>query len=304
MVRNRLRVHGSPPRAWGQPGPDSRLERLPRFTPTRVGTTVSKAARKSLSAVHPHARGDNFRFLLRLPHQGGSPPRAWGQRHHGRPQPRCGRFTPTRVGTTTQIPRPSSAASVHPHARGDNAADILALGTTPGSPPRAWGQHMQRIQNHRRQRFTPTRVGTTGEPTSPPIVVTVHPHARGDNSGEVFLAPPGFGSPPRAWGQLPQVIERDGNLRFTPTRVGTTPASRRRPRPRPVHPHARGDNALPLGETKVSAGSPPRAWGQLDLAADLEARGRFTPTRVGTTSRCRSRAASGSVHPHARGDNY
>ena len=72
-----------------------------------------------------------------------------------------------------------------------------------------------------------------------------------------------FGSPPRAWGQLP----------------GRLPA----PSSNPVHPHVRGDNLF------LFPGQPPAT--------------RFTPTCVGTTFSTRNRSAFGSVHPHVRGDN-
>ena len=69
---------GSPPRVWGQLSGDGAA--TVRFTPTRVGTTDCKAAR----------------YLL-----DGSPPRVWGQRHI--------------VLVTRSLVLP-----VHPHACGDN----------------------------------------------------------------------------------------------------------------------------------------------------------------------------------------
>ena len=92
---------GSPPLAWGQHcrRPDAWIgqtvhphsrgdnEGLPRsehqlrrFTPTRVGTTLSGTIRSARPTVHPHSRGDNPRSSRRS---------LW-----------TWRFTPTRVGTT------------------------------------------------------------------------------------------------------------------------------------------------------------------------------------------------------------
>ena len=50
---------GSPPRAWGQSGPEVALYHGQRFTPTRVGTISSCKRIDTGTPVHPHARGDN-----------------------------------------------------------------------------------------------------------------------------------------------------------------------------------------------------------------------------------------------------
>src|SRR5260221_12046 len=91
--------------------------------------------------------------------------------------------------------------------------------------------------------------------------------------------------------------------RFTPTRVGTTllcsdarPASA-------VHPHARGDDEGTCMIVPGSYGSPPRAWGRRPVAGVRAVRGRFTPTRVGTTDSVDECVYHDSVHPHARGDD-
>src|ERR1017187_4318501 len=141
------------------------------------------------------------------------------------------------------------------------------------------------LRCHRREsyRFTPTRVRTTATPTAPPGSLS--------------------GSPPRAWGQLCPAVLRRANLRFTPTRVGTTTAISRPIRHSPVHPHARGDNARHDHPDQGELGSPPRAWGQ-QVQADIQPRRpRFTPTRVGTTTKTCACPQGRPVHPHARGDN-
>src|SRR4029079_2417382 len=98
------------------------------------------------------------------------------------------------------------------------------------------------------------------------------PHARGDDAFITALSCLIDGSPPRAWGRR----GRDGlaalGLRFTPTRVGTTPRRWRCLTTATVHPHARGDDDV------------------LQLLLGLTTR--FTPTRVGTTS---SRAGAGGT---------
>ena len=160
--------NGSPPRAWGQLHharlDHARLEPYrQRFTPTRVGTTSPFAWSRSAFAVHPHARGDNKSVCLVQARFCGSPPRAWGQLVVSVDQPHQHRFTPTRVGTTTQRKEISLRSPVHPHARGDNFLSSISERHATGSPPRAWGQHRR------------------GEPRPPRR--PVHPHARGDNAG-------------------------------------------------------------------------------------------------------------------------
>ncbi|BAS27304.1 hypothetical protein LIP_1455 [Limnochorda pilosa] len=70
-----------------------------------------------------------------------------------------------------------------------------------------------------------------------------------------------------------------------------------------VHPHARGDHAAALAIGGAGVGSPPRAWGSLDLADDPVGPSRFTPTRVGITCSLCARLSPPTVHPHARGDH-
>ena len=93
-------IGGSPPRAWGRRTPPAGgIERC-RFTPTRVGTTFGVIASVAQTAVHPHARGDDFDVTVTKGGPIGSPPRAWGRPASTAPGRGCCRFTPTRVGTT------------------------------------------------------------------------------------------------------------------------------------------------------------------------------------------------------------
>ena len=154
-------VRGSPPRAWGrrQSGPFG--AHVARFTPTCVGTTVSRVRISAHCSVHPHVRGDDRARARRWAFVSGSPPRAWGRRLRPR--------------------RPRAPVSVHPHVRGDDPRDELTPRLVAGSPPRAWGRRRQRRRARRRRRFTPTCVGTT--------------------SASTLRSTSPVGSPPRAWGR-------------------------------------------------------------------------------------------------------
>ena len=92
---------GSPPRSWGQFHMRREASRITRFTPTLVGTMFVVASVVIVSAVHPHARGDNARAGLALLGCVGSPPRPWGQYQPVSSMALALRFTPTPVGTMT-----------------------------------------------------------------------------------------------------------------------------------------------------------------------------------------------------------
>ena len=93
---------GSPPRVWGKPRPTHHRSPGLRFTPTRVGKTNGPVTLQEVSAVHPHACGENAGWRdgagLRL------------------------RFTPTRVGKTVFQVSCQCASTVHPHACGENVS--------------------------------------------------------------------------------------------------------------------------------------------------------------------------------------
>ena len=151
----------------------------------------------------------------------GSPPRAWGQcRGRGRGRAPA-RFTPTGVGTMARRRRLTGRRSVHPHGRGDNADSAPSWALSVGSPPRAWGQYRAQFDDDIAHRFTPTGVGTIIVPHTVLTNAAVHPHGRGDNAAALARAVVGYGSPPRAWGQLLDNPRLRCYSRFTPTGVGT-----------------------------------------------------------------------------------
>ena len=192
-----------------------------------------------------------------------------------------------------------------------------------GSPPRVWGKLPKSQVRKVAFRFTPTRVGKTSHPFPVRRPAAVHPHACGENSTDIWTPAFKFGSPPRVWGKLSQGFDEFvkigspprvwGKLwvpwstiarkRFTPTRVGKT--SRRPPTspPRPVHPHACGENGAAHQRRQQVYGSPPRVWGKRHPKSDHPGWHRFTPTRVGKTHHCRLCDGDGTVHPHACGEN-
>ena len=235
--------------------------------------------------------------------------------------PRARRFTPTRVGTTSDTLRGSNTgAGSPPRAWGRRLQSLVdePRQSPCGSPPRAWGQlqhgcgsagrrrftptrvgttRSRICRDVRRARFTPTRVGTTARRLSIQRPSSVHPHARGDDARSSSRDRRRSAVHPHARGDDASshaaLVRHD---RFTPTRVGTTTSCR-----------VAGVAALRFTPTRVGTTghrlghrSPPRAWGHSPRLVTW----RFTPTRVGTTRRARlQRSARYPVHPHARGDD-
>ncbi len=131
----------------------------------------------------------------------------------------------------------------------------------------------------------------------------VHPHTRGDHTVTLTLFPSLTGSPPHAWGSRHLFFLPFCSSRFTPTRVGITYIFLAAFPPKSVHPHTRGDHITGGQVTDEHYGSPPHAWGSLELVTQAERQLRFTPTRVGITEALSKHQDLQAVHPHTRGDH-
>ena len=282
-ARHPVATLGSPPRPWGRWRAADGDGAGFRFTPTPVGTIVSRCAASSHGAVHPHARGDDPHSVPSAVPDAGSPPRPWGRYDAHRAVRVEVRFTPTPVGTIPRSPR------------------IYAI--IYGSPPRPWGRLPVEREEPRAPRFTPTPVGTISARAGRATGAPVHPHARGDDGLWTLADRDGRGSPPRPWGRCVRARARQLQSRFTPTPVGTISTPARSKRRGAVHPHARGDDIAKENRPHRDSGSPPRPWGRFPPPEDIAFRLRFTPTPVGTMRYSTGACRRTSVHPHARGDD-
>ncbi len=297
-------MYGSPPRGWGKLKGGMKNSRLLRFTPTRVGKTRASQQNVTDLTVHPHAGGENYSFVDTQISHTGSPPRGWGKRSRSAVRRPSVRFTPTRVGKTRWPGCRASPSAVHPHAGGENCAAQHAPLLIRGSPPRVWGKPLVAAAVSASVRFTPTRVGKTGDAYDLFVHLAVHPHACGENRRSRVVILHASGSPPRVWGKLlfahiahpstpvhPHAcgensfsrISLTPLLRFTPTRVGKTPLGLCQNTARAVHPHACGENSVGALSKHSASGSPPRVWGKHRRRTIL--------------IRCCT------VHPHACGEN-
>ena len=126
------------------------------------------------------------------------------------------------MGTTTKFPSSATENWDHPHIRGDHTFYLYRLITLIGSPPHTWGPRPICRRILRRDRITPTYVGTTLQCQRNCSGVWDHPHIRGDHQITTRGRQNPIGSPPHTWGpQNPGAIQ-PGSVRITPTYVGTT----------------------------------------------------------------------------------
>ena len=127
-----------------------------------------------------------------------------------------------------------------PTCVGLTCADQLEQGLRVGSSPHAWGLRSQSPRRKSGCRFIPTCVGLTNHFGLRLFQSPVHPHMRGaycHSRCAHFLV---SGSSPHAWGLQDGSFMVKTALRFIPTCVGLTTASRVFSLICSVHPHMRG----------------------------------------------------------------
>ena len=130
----------------------------------------------------------------------------------------------------------------------------------------------------------------------------VHPHVRGEESGEEIRQLSEQGPPPRAWGRDRRHQGALRGHRSTPTCVGKRRGQRQHADPALVHPHVRGEEHAPLLRMIHAGGPPPRAWGRDELAIRRLPQLGSTPTCVGKSRRSSRSPPAMPVHPHVRGE--
>ncbi|SDQ03930.1 hypothetical protein SAMN05428996_0014 [Quadrisphaera sp. DSM 44207] len=273
---------GSPPRAWGRPGPRQRRRSLRGITPTCMGTATAPRTASGTSRDHPHVHGDGTAGSGDFPTDAGSPPRAWGRlRDHHLWSAGAG-ITPTCMGTATGISGWTRSPRDHPHVHGDGSRNALSDRASTGSPPRAWGRRTDALDALVDRRITPTCMGTAVGYVRIARSNWDHPHVHGDGRCCLTQVSSTPGSPPRAWGRHHLARSRVQIRRITPTCMGTA-ANRRAAR-------------------RASGGSPPRAWGRRHPARPRRDGVGITPTCMGTARRGPPRARQLGDHPHVHGD--
>ena len=151
-----------------------------------------------------------------------------------------------------------------------------------GSPPHVWGNPNGITTTPAIGRFTPTRVGKSCQQRVILRLVAVHPHTCGEIR-QIRTSP-----------RIP--------TRFTPTRVGKSFGMDCQICAMTVHPHTCGEIRRGVRVDPRVFGSPPHVWGNRHLKMKTNCPVRFTPTRVGKSTRPQARRTNPAVHPHTCGE--
>ena len=130
---------GSSPHAWGTERGTQAYQLRFRFIPTCVGNSSRYPVCQSMTAVHPHMRGEQANFQVTNPKRPGSSPHAWGTDSGDPAGTYITRFIPTCVGNRFSGLFQDVSRSVHPHMRGEQVFRIVSRCFKVGSSPHAWG---------------------------------------------------------------------------------------------------------------------------------------------------------------------
>ena len=151
-------------------------------------------------------------------------------------------ITPARAGTTYYKNAKNCTYRDHPRSRGNHFFISRHLSGLRGSPPLAREPRSAPSGTIIFPRITPARAGTTSRSSSPSSRRRDHPRSRGNHATSPAMYCFRLGSPPLA--REPLLIRRHGDvqLRITPARAGTTPASSCPQRGNQDHPRSRGNH--------------------------------------------------------------
>ena len=104
------------------------------------------------------------------------------------------------------------------------------------------------------------------------------------------------------WGTVIETEKKYTINRFIPTHVGNRNSGRYTRYPKPVHPHACGEQAIGWRTPDNHNGSSPRMWGTGQASKRHRFHDRFIPTHVGNSAGRPVGTCSFTVHPHACGE--
>ena len=131
----------------------------------------------------------------------------------------------------------------------------------------------------------------------------VHPRARGEHFSSVRMLLRFCGSSPRSRGTPIAPCVGRSRSRFIPALAGNTAIVPCCPRASAVHPRARGEHRLWLGNGLRPAGSSPRSRGTLCRLQQGVEMVRFIPALAGNTPAAPEMPWAVPVHPRARGEH-
>ena len=232
----------------------------------------------------------------------GSSPRTRGTVLSGWLLASARRFIPAHAGNRSWSSRACRRRSVHPRARGEQAAGETFINPHTGSSPRTRGTDPHSTTAANVVRFIPAHAGN--RPASPAWRgrFPVHPRARGEQKSAPLARAACGGSSPRTRGTARASGTIHQPPRFIPAHAGNRTISSWAHRPRPVHPRARGEQLNFQHCAHMTFGSSPRTRGTAPAAAAEQEGVRFIPAHAGNSARSTSPRSPQPVHPRARGE--
>ena len=226
---------------------------------------------------------DSFADFLTLL-TSGSPPHARGRRAVSILPRNAEGITPACAGKTEVEGHCGCSCRDHPRMRGEDFLANVSTRPPPGSPPHARGRRRRSSRVPPSGRITPACAGKTLPGVSLRGSPKDHPRMRGEDTTEQAAEWRASGSPPHARGRPYYRTVPQKRAGITPACAGKTASSTRTSLDGPDHPRMRGEDWV-LDPIRLDVfGSPPHAWGRLQLRLRLDVAHRITPACAGKTS--------------------
>ncbi len=294
--------YGPPPLARRDPGAGQDADAADRTTSARAERPGGPGAPGSAPSDHLRSRGETVRSNSNVSARTGPPPLA------RRDPPDPGKPAGQRRTTSARAERPRTAGPLdatrtdHLRSRGETGDRDKALTLTGGPPPLA-----------RRDRRHPASPGPQGRTTSAraerPWRMTGAMSWGSDHlrsRGETGRSSPGTsyrtGPPPLARRDQMQAFVDTLRVRTTSARAERPPHRRRRRASRPDHLRSRGETAGVWTASRISAGPPPLARRDLQVAREDRPLPRTTSARAERPTSTPARREPTPDHLRSRGE--
>ena len=178
------------------------------------------------------------------------------------------------------------------------------MGVRPsGSSPLTRGKQIFLLKYNQQIRLIPAHAGKTRGCYRAASAHAAHPRSRGENFPVFGRLPLRTGSSPLTRGKRhPRPLHATAP-RLIPAHAGKTMASVLSVCPLSAHPRSRGENALLGSRRSVRAGSSPLTRGKRVRHRQVKAGSRLIPAHAGKTWTRNAQTESGEAHPRSRGEN-
>ena len=173
--------------------------------------------------------------------------------------------------------------AVHPRVGGEQGVIVVTPVCVSGSSPRGRGTAGQHGADDPGCRFIPAWAGNRFQAHLDTGTTTVHPRVGGEQLRWICSLSPVGGSSPRGRGTELTGSGAIIESRFIPAWAGNRVGAFGGPKPLSVHPRVGGEQADPMRQFPMSAGSSPRGRGTGSPAWRLGARLRFIPAWAGNS---------------------